>query len=367
MDSARPLRHAVIGVGAGIFANHRQSLELTGAELVGVSDLNGVVARERAEELGCPAYVDHRRLLEETQPEVVVVVTPHPFHAAIAIDALEAGCHVLVEKPIAVQVAEADAMIEAADRLGRILAVNFQYRHDPAARAAHRLLREGALGEIQHVDVTAAVPRTRAYFASAPWRGAWNGEGGGVLLNQAAHHLDLLCYLMGLPEAVVAWTPTLLHDIETEDTAQAMLRWPGGALGSLHVSTAEAGRPERFEFVGTRGYLRLSGAELWFERSDVDFREYICYSEERYRGPERRIVPVEFDPGRGDHLAVYRDLHAAIRGSGTVAVDGREGLMSLELANAMIASYRGGGEVTLPLDRERYARLLAELQERGVA
>ena len=243
------------------------AVELTGAELVGVSDLNGVAARERGEALGCPAYVDHRRLLEETRPDVAVVITPHPFHAAIAIDALEAGCHVLVEKPIAIQVAEADAMIEAADHARRILAVNFQRRHDPAVRAARRLVGEGSLGAIQHVDVTAAWPRTRAYFASAPWRGTWRGEGGGLLLNQAPHHLDLLCHLMGLPEAVVAWTPTQLHELETEDTVQAMMRWRGGALGSLHLSTAEAERPERLEIVGTGGYLLLSESELRFRAS----------------------------------------------------------------------------------------------------
>ena len=250
-----PLKHAVVGVGAGVLGMHRQALELPTVNLVGVSDVNVTVGEARAAELGCPFFEDYEALLAETSPDIVIILTPHPFHAEISIACLEAGAHVLVEKPMAVSVAEADAMIAAADANNRHLAVNFQYRARPEVRAARKLLKEGNLGQLLHLDMTMAWPRTSTYYQGASWRATWRGEGGGILMNQAPHNLDLISYFLGLPERVVAWTRTRLHPIETEDTAQAMLEWADGTLGSLHVSTAEAGRPERLGNRGHGGYF----------------------------------------------------------------------------------------------------------------
>jgi predicted dehydrogenase len=308
-------------------------------------------------------------MLAETRPDVAVVMTPHPFHAEIAIACLRAGCHVLVEKPMAVQVAEADRMIDAASAAGRVLAVNFQSRHRPEVRRARELVANGSLGKIQRVELVATWTRTAAYYAAAPWRGTWTGEGGGILMNQAPHQLDLLCYLLGPPRRVVGWTRTLLQPIETEDTAQAMLEWPEGALGTLHVTTAEAGEPEHFEIVGTGGVLRLrqragsgQGSELTVETFEPDLRDHIANDPRPYSAPTIRPLPVEPEAGTGDHAAVYRDLHAAIREGRPPAASGADGRMSLELANAIIYSGQTGAEVTLPLDREAYAALLDRLR-----
>ena len=200
------LRHVVIGVGAGIFASHHKALTSNGAEWEAVSDVNVELGQQRAAELGCPFYTDHRTMLAETRPDVAVVITPHPFHAPIAIDCLQSGCHVLVEKPMSVHVAEADAMIEAAERADRLLAVNFQMRLRPEVRMARRMIEEGRLGMIQHVNMTMSWTRAASYFKLSSWRGTWTGEGGGVLMNQSPHNLDLLCHLIGLPKRVVAWT-----------------------------------------------------------------------------------------------------------------------------------------------------------------
>lgn len=362
----RPLKHVVIGVGAGVLGMHRPALALEAVELVGVSDLNAEVGAQRAEELGCAFYEDYRQMLQETQPDVAIILTPHPFHAAIAIDCLEAGAHVLVEKPIAVQVAEADAMIEAAERVGRLLAVNFQQRFRPDVRAARDLIRGGQLGQVQHIEMTVAWPRTARYFDASPWRGTWAGEGGGVLMNQAPHNLDLLCYLLGLPRRVVAWTHTTLHQIETEDTVQAMLKWAEGALGSLHISTAEAGRPERLEIVGTGGNLRFSGGELSLSRAGTDMARFIRESENAFGGPPYEMEAVTLEVGAGDHATVYKNLHAAIWGTEPLVTDGREGRMSLELANAMTLSSFTERAVELPLDREKYAELLGDLKAKHI-
>ncbi len=316
------LRHVVIGVGAGIFPSHHKALTSNGAAWVAVSDVNVAKGRDRAAELDCPFYADHRTMLAETQPDVAVVITPHPFHAPIAIDCLQSGCHVLVEKPMSVHVAEADAMIEAAERAERLLAVNFQMRLRPEVRMARRMIEEGRLGMIQHVNMTMSWTRAASYFKLSSWRGTWTGEGGGVLMNQSPHNLDLLCYLIGLPKRVVAWTRTRLHQIETEDTAQAMLEWPDGALGFVHVSTSEAGQPETLDIVGTQGHMRVTQAGLTLQQFVPDIREFLVTSPDPFGEPEERDVPVQLEPGDVDHVGIYRNLHDAILRGAPLNADG---------------------------------------------
>jgi predicted dehydrogenase len=237
-------------------------------------------------------------------------MTPHPYHAEIAIAALEAGCHVLCEKPMAVHVGEADAMIAAAARTGRLLAVSFQFRHRPEIVAAKRLVDEGRLGELQRVDVLACWTRAARYYRQTPWRGTWKGEGGGVLMNQAPHNLDLACHLAGPPSRVVAWTRTRLQPIQAEDTAHAMLEWPGGALGTIHVSTAEADTGDRIELIGTSGRMVIRLGSLDVELFEPDLKRHVEETDVLWSSPAARPLPVDLPPGEADHAAVYRDLHA---------------------------------------------------------
>ena len=364
---ARRLRHAIVGVGANVFAAHRPALDLPTVEVVGVADVNEAIGRERAAEFGCPSFADHRALLDAMRPDVVVVMTPHPFHARIAIDALEAGAHVLCEKAMAVHVGEADAMIAASQRAGRMLAVNLQFRHRQEVRAAKRLIDAGRLGQVQRIEVVATWTRSAAYYRAAPWRGTWKGEGGGVLMNQAPHNLDLLAHLAGMPARLAAWTRTQIHAIEAEDTAHAMLEWTDGALGYLHASTAEADAGDRIEIVGTGGRISLAMGTLTGESFAPDIRDHIRESADAFGTPAVQPLSVELadeagDHASGDHVAVYRDFHAAILAGAPLMADGAQGRMSLELANAMTLSSRTGAIVELPLDRAAYVALLNELR-----
>jgi predicted dehydrogenase len=357
------LRHAVVGVGAGIFGGHRPALQLPTVEVVGVADVNRAPAEDRAEELGCPAFDDYRTLLAQARPEVVVIMTPHPFHAEIAIAAFEAGCHVLTEKPMGVHVGEADAMIAAAERAGRLLAVSFQFRHRPEVVAARRLISEGRLGELQRAEALAVWTRAERYYSGSPWRGTWKGEGGGVLMNQAPHNLDTLCHLMGMPSRVVGWTRTRLQAIEAEDTAHAIVEWPNGALGSIHISTGEADIGDRVEVLGTGGHLSVGNGRLDLRVIEPDLRQQIRESEILWMTPVSREEPVELPDGQADHVAVYRDFHSAILHGTPLRSDGQEARMSLELANAITYSSRRGVQVELPQDRGDYAALLEELRQ----
>src|SRR5215207_11363519 len=361
--STRRLRHAVIGAGAGVLKAHLPALLSPGVDLVAVTDVNEELGRSRAVELGCDFYADHRHMLADELPEVCVILAPQPFHARIAIDCLEAGAHVLVEKPMAVRLDDADAMVEAAREAGRLLAVNFQQRFRPEVRAAKRLIEAGELGDIQRVNMTHYWTRPAAYYATAPWRAAPAIQGGGLLMNQASHDLDLLCHLFGMPELVIAWTGTVLHDVEVEDTVQAMLRWSGGVLGSFYNSTAGAGDEPNLVIYGTAGRLRVFEGRLEFERFEVDLEEYAATEPEPFgQPPDLEPVEVEVEPGLQGHLSVYQDLHEAILKGSPLTVDGVEGRKSLELANAMLFSTLIHKEVSLPLDRSTYASMLEELR-----
>jgi predicted dehydrogenase len=357
------LRYAIIGGAAGIAPTHIRALaQLPGDPLVGMSDINAERGAAAAQSAGCPFFQDHREMLAELRPDVAVICAPHPSHMALALDCFAAGAHVLVEKPIAVTVAEADRMIAAAQEAGRLLAVNFQQRFRPLIERARALIEAGELGPLVRVLCIEPWFRSAAYYRSAGWRGTWRGEGGGVLMNQAPHSLDLLVHLAGMPIKVWGWTRTLRHAIECEDSAQAMLEFANGAPGYLTMSTVEAGK-QRLQIVGERAGIELTGEQLAITRFSPSLRDHMLNSPELFSAPQS-TVETEILPGDGGgHLAVYRDLAAAIARGGRPRADGAEGRLSLELANAIILSSFAERAVRLPLDRGEYDALLDDLRQ----
>jgi predicted dehydrogenase len=357
------LRVVVAGAGANIFSAHRRGLAAIGGQVVGVQDVDPERAAGVARELDCPAHSDLGGLLSEPA-DLLVITAPHPFHSEITVAGLRAGRHVLVEKPLAVQVAEADRMVAEAERQGLVLAVAFQQRTRSEVIEARRLVRQGVLGRLHRADVLASWPRRTAYFRTAPWRGTWRGEGGGVLINQGQHDLDLLCHLAGPPARVIGWTSNRTHPVETEDSVQAMVEWPDGATGSIHITTAAADEAQRIELTGSRGRLRVNRGSLEVVPGALDFGEYASSPGNPYAAPETG-APWTIDGGGGGHEELYRDLAAALATGRPPIASGREAATTLELANAIIYSSRTGEEVRLPLDRAAYSALLDSL--RGAA
>jgi predicted dehydrogenase len=356
------LRHAVIGAASGIFSSHRPALKLPEVELVAVADVNVEKGQERAQECGVPFYQDYRQMLAEVQPDVTVILTPPFLHKTMTLDAFAAGSHVLIEKPIATEIAEADAMLTGAEAAGKLLGVTFQRRQRPGLVTAHKLIQDGVLGDIQRIEMVCMWPRPTSYFKLASWRATWAGEGGGVLTNQGSHNLDALCYLVGLPTRIYAWTRRLLHNIETEDTVQAILEWSNGALGSLHLSTAQADDAERIKIVGTRGQLTFDGREVRVWTLDRDMHDYAVHETDPYGKNELRPYTYTLEPGTTDHVSLYRAFHAAIADPRQPYSTGYQARGALELANAIIFSQERHCEVELPLDAGKYAELLAELR-----
>jgi predicted dehydrogenase len=363
-NSESRTRYALIGCGASIAGPHLDALsKLPTAEVVAMSDIDVERGHERAKEAGCPFFADHIVLLKELRPDVAVICTPHPGHATVAKDCFLAGAHVLVEKPIAVDVAEADEMIAASERAGRLLGVNFQERFRPSIEYAREFVAKGGVGRILRVLSVEPWLRTAEYYRSSSWRGTWKGEGGGVLLNQSPHTLDVLCHLVGLPSKVWGVTRTRMHAIEAEDSAQAMLEYENGAFGYLAVSTAEAGADKRLEIVGDRAILKIVGETLTIVRFDSPLRDHIALAKNGFiqPGTQTEVVELPSSEGRG-HVAVHADFHSAIREGRRPRCDGPDGLMSLELANAITLSSFTERAVSLPLDRAAYSKLLHRLR-----
>jgi predicted dehydrogenase len=357
------LRLALIGCGASIVPTHLDALaQVPEIELIAMSDHNNARGGAQASAAGVPFFVDHRAMLAQLRPDIAVITTPHPSPPSLAHDCFAAGAHVLVEKPMAVDVAAADAMIAAADAANRLLAVNFQQRFRPVIEYIKHFIDAGELGTLLRVFCVEPWFRTAAYYRTATWRGTWEGDGGGVLMNQAPHTLDLLCAFTGLPQKIWGWTRTSAHAIETEDTAQAMLAYANGATGHLHINTVEAGT-QRLQLVGDRAAIELIGSQVTIHRFAPALSTYRATSSEMFGMPGITSEVRDLPGDGGGHQAVYRDLVSAIRTGVPPRCDGRAALQSLELANAIIMLSIHEQPVTLPLDRPAYSAVLTQLRQ----
>jgi len=290
------------------------------------------------------------------------VATPHDSHPEITICALEHGVHVYCEKPLGVHVKAARPMIEAAKRSSAVFVVGFQKRTLPIMRKAKEMIEGGELGALRRaIMLSTAHLRTQAYYASGGWRGTWDGEGGGVLLNQAPHDLDIFQWLAGMPDRVRAFVAFgKYHDIEVEDDVTAYLEWGDGMSGLFVTTTGEYPGTNRFEIHGDRGRLVIEGDKLLFDKSAEPASEHIVHSEKRMGGPgcETIEVPVTGEGGGWGH--VHRNFVNAILHGEPLISPGVEGIRSLELGNAMVLSGVREETVPLPLDGDAYEALLRE-------
>ncbi len=362
--NAKPVKFGVIGVG-GMGAAHATFLAaMEETQLVAVADLDSERAARVGLETGAKSYRDYKHLIDEGGIEAVVVAAPHPFHPGMTEYAARRGIHVLCEKPLAISVALADEMIAMCRENEVLLGVVFQQRADPSRRAMKRLIEAGAIGEIYRVSMTAPYYRPQAYYDSAPWRGTWKGEGGGILMNQAAHALDQLAWMGGVPRGVQSMTLTRLHQIEVENTALALLDYGDGKAGWFYTSSAELLSGERLEISGERGALVWEDGRLRHLEASQPMSRHLQTAPGMFDqiGETWRDIEVEASPP--PYPEVLRAFALAVRHNDAALMfaSGEDGLRSLELANAILLSGRCHETIKLPLDRDRYQNLLQSLQ-----
>jgi len=360
-----PLRLGLVGLGVMGRSHLKNLLPEETIKLVGIADVNKAAVDQVAQETGVPGFYSHHELLEKAKPEAVLIAVPHPFHAPIAIDAAKAGVHILCEKPIAVTVSEADAMIQAAKQAGVLLGVMFNQRTFPVHRKLKELIDGGEIGEIWEFEmISTGWYRLQSYYDSGSWRGTWKGEGGGVLANQAPHNLDMWQWLIGLPKRVQAVLTTRIHRIEVENTVHAVMEYEGAKVGYFRSTTADPLGKNRIEIQGDRGRLVLEGrGQLKICRYKKPVSEDILHTVDRKASPfETEWEEIEAPPSPGGHLEVTRQFARAIRFGEPLIATGEDGLAALELANAMHLSGLRRRPVDLPCDRAEVDRLFAELR-----
>lgn len=364
MQRTKTVRIGVIGVG-GMGSSYIDQLlrgEIERAQLTAVCDTNPARLARQSDK---PAkFTDSRALIRSGLVDAVMVVTPHYGHTTIGIDALKNGLHVLVDKPISVHKADCERLLAAHQGKRQVFAAMFNQRTNPVNRRIRELLQAGELGQLLRINwIVTTWFRSEAYYASRGWRATWGGEGGGVLLNQCPHQLDLMQWFFGMPSRVTGFCRFgLRHDIEVEDEVTAYLEYPNGASGVLVTSTGEAPGTDRLEITGEQGKLIVEGGTLRFVRNEVSCLEFSKTTRECFATPPvwHAEIPVERAKG-AEHCLIVRNFVDAIIDQAPLIASAHEGIRSVELGNAMLLSAWLGKAVDLPLSGRAFA---AQLRKR---
>lgn len=340
------VRIGLVGCGR-IAASHFKALKelASRCRLVAVCDTVEERANLASSENECKAYFSYDRMLAEEKLDLVSICTPSGIHPQQGIKAAGAGCNVLTEKPIGVRLNEVDELIRACDEKNVRLFVVKQNRLNATMKALKRAVDKGRFGRIYMVQSNVFWQRPQEYYDSARWRGTWEFDGG-AFLNQASHYVDMLYWLIGDVDYVLASTATMARNIETEDTGAAILKFRNGVIGTINVTMLSY--PKNFEgsitILGEKGTVRVGGIAI----NKIEKWEFADYDDD-----DKAIVEASYNPpnvyGFG-HLGYYNNVFDVLEGKAVPDTDGRSGRKSLEIIRAVYLSSRDGGKISLPLN-----------------
>mgnify|MGYP000228696591 FL=1 len=344
--TGRTIRFALVGCGR-IAQNHFAAIQTHASrcELVDVCDIDPVALAAAVEKTGARGHNSLSGLLEHTTADCVILTTPSGLHPAQAIEVAAAGRHVITEKPMATRWKEGCAMVEACDKAGVRLFVVKQNRRNATLQLLKRAVEQKRFGQIYSVAINVFWTRPQAYYDSAKWRGTWEFDGG-AFMNQASHYIDLLDWLIGPVESVMAYTGTLARQIEVEDSGVAAIRWRSGAMGTLNVTMLTY--PQNLEgsitILGEKGSVRVGGVAV----NEIQHWEF---ADQRPEDATIRQASYATTSVYGfGHPLYYDNVIQTLRGEAEPETDGREGLKSLELLIGLYLSARDGRRVALPLE-----------------
>ena len=344
MSDAAPVRIALVGCGR-ISRTHFGAIgQVPGLRLSGVCDIVEARAREAGEQLQVPWFTDYSAMLAQAECDAVAICTPSGLHPEHGMLAARAGKHVVCEKPMAITLAAADELVRTCDDSGVHLFVVKQNRLNPPIQLLRRALEKGRFGRIYLANTTVRWTRPQEYYDQAPWRGTWEYDGGAIM-NQASHYVDLIQWLVGPVESIMARTATLARRIETEDTGIALLRFRSGALGVIEVTmlTYPRNLEGSLTILGEKGTVKIGGTAV----NRVEHWMFADYDDDDKLVDTAGSTPPNVY-GFG-HTAYYRNVLAVIRGEAKADTDGRAGRKSLELILGIYESARTGREISLPL------------------
>ena len=296
--------------------------------------------------------------------DALLIATPHYQHTSLGVAALEAGLHIMVEKPISAHKADAERLIAAAAaRPDQVFGAMFQLRVEPRYQKIRELVQGGELGDLVRVLwIMTDWFRSEAYFQSGGWRATWKGEGGGVLLNQCLHQLDAMQWITGMPSKVRSHVGIgRWHDIEVEDDVTCYMEFANGASGAFITSSGETPGSNRFEIAGTKGRLILENDTLTLTRNEVPSDEWCKTSKIGFQKPETTVEEIPIPGADAAHATLMTNFVNAILDGEALIAPGVEGLGSVELANVMVYSGLLNESVDLPMDGAAWEAKLNEL------
>ena len=364
------VRIAILGLGnmGSVHATSLYGGKIDNSVLAAVCDINPDKRKWAEEKLpGTKIFNDLTSLIESGEADALLIATPHYNHMDSARQALEAGMHVLTEKPAGVytkQVKELnDYYINNCASKGLVFAIMFQQRTNPAFIKMHDMIKNGELGKIRRsVWVVTDWYRNQAYYSSGDWRATWRGEGGGVLLNQCPHNLDLWQWICGMPDEITAFCGEgKWHDIEVEDDVTAYVKYPSGGTGVFITSTGDCPGSNRFEVTGDNGKLVYENNKLIFTKLAISEQEFSQTSKTPFDAPEMTTTELDVSGDFPQHNGVIKTFADKLLNGGELVANGIEGINGLTLSNAMHLSSWLGKTITLPIDEDLF---YSELQKK---
>ena len=364
----RKITFGIVGMGnqGSHYARLLQDGKIDNGVLACVCDNNPVkleTAKNKFPEAKC--YSDYLEMLDSGDCEAVLVETPHYQHPEIVMECLKRGLNVICDKPAGVYTKQVREMNEAAAKSNAKFAMMFNQRTNCVYRKMREIIAEGGIGELQRVTwIITDWYRTQAYYDGGSWRATWAGEGGGVLINQCPHQIDLVQWVLGqMPKKVHGFCHYgKWHDIEVEDDVTAYFEYENGATGVFITTTGEAPGTNRFEVSGSKGKLICEGDTLWHYKNERDNIEVCKTSDKGFDTPKCEKIVVETDGKNPQHAGIINNFANALLGLEDLFVEGVEGIHGVELMNAIeLSGWKNGAEITLPVNEDEY---LEELNAR---
>lgn len=358
------VRMGIIGIG-NMGSGHAKSIvegKVPDMVLTAVADVREVRRQWAKDNLteGIAVFENAEELLDSGLVDAVLVATPHYVHPDLVMKAMERNLHVMCEKPAGVYTKQVREMNEVAAQNDVVFGMMFNQRTNHVYRKMHELIASGVYGQIKRVNwIVTDWYRSQAYYDSGDWRATWDGEGGGVLLNQCPHNLDLLQWICGMPVRVRAFCHEgKWHNIEVEDDVTAYLEYENGATGVFVTSTGDAPGTNRFEVLLEKGKIICEHGKLSVFEAKVSEREFCFTTKEGFATPPGEWIEVETDGENPQHVGVLKAFVGAILRGEPLVANGEEGIRGLTLSNAMHLSAWTNEMVELPLDEELFLKEL---------
>ncbi len=360
----KTLNTAVIGVG-NMGSAHVACIgdgKINGMKLYAVCDIRREVLDSVSEKYNCITYENWQDVVNDSNIDAVVIAVPHPLHADMAIALIKSGKHVMCEKPVDIRVSKAIKLNSVAKNSNVTFGIMFNQRTNNLFAKAREIVKSGELGELKRsVWIITNWYRTQAYYDSGSWRATWAGEGGGVLLNQAPHNLDLWQWICGMPESITAYCDVAkYHNIEVEDDVTILARYKNGATGTFITSTGEYPGTNRLEISGDKGKIIIENGKLCYWKLLQSERE-VCF-ENQENSPKIETEYTEYDAVKiPAHATILQNFTDNILNGTPLIAGGTEAINQLMLSNAAYLSAWKNCEIKLPLDADEYDGYLDKL------